>query len=257
MPDSKTAKPLSPEAERVLRGHGTERPGSSPLNHEKRAGKYYCAGCGTELFGSAAKYESGSGWPSFWAPAVAENVAAQIDTNNENNSDVETTFVNVPADVAVSFQDPAPEGVADRVLSFEILVFNKVTPEAEGSATGVVATADFLEGFMNSGLFLGAFTGQGTVTVDGDTVTFNIGTIQHGNTVALRIDLLLSASNTQVQIPHDVPLTVSVSSNEIDPDTSNNTAAATASCRCSSRTGPPGWRSWERIPVSRRTCSTG
>ncbi len=159
----------------------------------------------------------------------ASATAAQIDTNNENNSDVESTFVNVPADVAVSFQNPEPEGVADRVLSFEILVFNKVTPESDGTATNVIATADFLDGFMDSGLFLGAFTGQGTVTVDGDTVTFNIGTIQPGNTVALRIDLLLSASNNQVQIPHDVPLTVSVSSNEIDPDSSNNTASATAS----------------------------
>jgi peptide-methionine (R)-S-oxide reductase len=81
-PNCGSLKPLSPEAERVLRGHGTERPGSSPLNYEKRAGKYYCAGCGTELFGSGTKYESGSGWPSFWAPAVAENVAAQIDTSH-------------------------------------------------------------------------------------------------------------------------------------------------------------------------------
>jgi len=64
-----TTKPLSPEAEHVLRRHGTERPGSSKLNHEKRPGIFRCAGCGTELFASDAKYESGSGWPSFWAPA--------------------------------------------------------------------------------------------------------------------------------------------------------------------------------------------
>lgn len=59
---------LSPEAFRVLRQHGTERPGTSPLNAEKRAGVFRCAGCGTPLFDSAAKYESGTGWPSFWAP---------------------------------------------------------------------------------------------------------------------------------------------------------------------------------------------
>lgn len=74
-------KPLSAEAERVLRQHGTERPGTSPLNHEKRKGKYFCAGCGNELFESDTKYESGSGWPSFYAP-VADNVGASIDTSH-------------------------------------------------------------------------------------------------------------------------------------------------------------------------------
>ncbi|MCS6932973.1 MAG: peptide-methionine (R)-S-oxide reductase MsrB [Acetobacteraceae bacterium] len=58
---------LSPEAFRVLRRHGTERPGSSPLNAEKRPGLYRCAGCGAALFDAAAKYESGTGWPSFRA----------------------------------------------------------------------------------------------------------------------------------------------------------------------------------------------
>lgn len=61
-------KELTPEQYRVLRQHGTERAGSSPLNHEKRAGRYFCAGCGEELFESKTKYESGSGWPSFYAP---------------------------------------------------------------------------------------------------------------------------------------------------------------------------------------------
>ena len=59
---------LSPEAFRVLRQHGTERPGTSPLNAEKRPGTFRCAGCGTPLFDAATKYESGTGWPSFWAP---------------------------------------------------------------------------------------------------------------------------------------------------------------------------------------------
>ena len=53
---------------RVLREHGTEPPGSSPLNHEKRDGTFRCAGCGQELFASASKFESGTGWPSFYAP---------------------------------------------------------------------------------------------------------------------------------------------------------------------------------------------
>ena len=56
---------LDADAYRVLRKHGTERAGTSELNHEKRAGLYACAGCGQPLFESATKYESGSGWPSF------------------------------------------------------------------------------------------------------------------------------------------------------------------------------------------------
>jgi peptide-methionine (R)-S-oxide reductase len=67
-PDAAWRAELPPEAYRVLRQHGTERPGSSPLNAEKRAGTFLCAGCGTPLFDAATKYESGTGWPSFWQP---------------------------------------------------------------------------------------------------------------------------------------------------------------------------------------------
>jgi peptide-methionine (R)-S-oxide reductase len=59
---------LTPEQYRVLRQHGTERAGTHPLNHEHREGVYHCAGCGAELYGSQTKYDSGSGWPSFFAP---------------------------------------------------------------------------------------------------------------------------------------------------------------------------------------------
>jgi len=59
---------LTPAAYNVLRKHGTERPGSSPLNHEKRKGTFACAGCDLPLFSSDTKYESGTGWPSFWQP---------------------------------------------------------------------------------------------------------------------------------------------------------------------------------------------
>lgn len=60
---------LTPEQFRVLRKHGTERAGTSPLNVEHRAGTFHCAGCGQELFTSETKFDSGTGWPSFWAPA--------------------------------------------------------------------------------------------------------------------------------------------------------------------------------------------
>ena len=57
---------LSEDAYHVLRKEGTERAGSSPLNHEKRSGTYVCAGCGQPLFTSDTKYDSGTGWPSFY-----------------------------------------------------------------------------------------------------------------------------------------------------------------------------------------------
>lgn len=59
---------LSPEQYYVLRDHGTERAGTSSLNHEKRAGMFHCAGCGQALFEADAKFESGTGWPSFFEP---------------------------------------------------------------------------------------------------------------------------------------------------------------------------------------------
>lgn len=59
---------LTPEQFHVLREHGTERAGTSPLNAEKRAGTFICAGCGQPLFPSSTKFESGTGWPSFSAP---------------------------------------------------------------------------------------------------------------------------------------------------------------------------------------------
>lgn len=59
---------LSPSQFHVLREHGTERAGTSPLNHEKREGTFFCAGCGQPLFASSTKFESGTGWPSFWQP---------------------------------------------------------------------------------------------------------------------------------------------------------------------------------------------
>lgn len=59
---------LSPEQFRVLRQHGTERAGTSPLNKESRAGTFRCAGCGQALFETNTKFDSGTGWPSFWAP---------------------------------------------------------------------------------------------------------------------------------------------------------------------------------------------
>ena len=66
--DEDWRKQLSPAQYHVLREHGTERPGSSPLVNEHRPGTFLCAGCGLALFSSDTKFESGTGWPSFWTP---------------------------------------------------------------------------------------------------------------------------------------------------------------------------------------------
>jgi peptide-methionine (R)-S-oxide reductase len=66
--DREWRQTLSREQFQVLREHGTEPAGTSPLNREKREGTFTCAGCGQPLFSSETKFESGTGWPSFWAP---------------------------------------------------------------------------------------------------------------------------------------------------------------------------------------------
>jgi peptide-methionine (R)-S-oxide reductase len=66
--DAEWRKRLTPAQYTVLRNHGTERPGSSPLNKEHRKGTFACAGCDLPLFSSDAKFESGTGWPSFFKP---------------------------------------------------------------------------------------------------------------------------------------------------------------------------------------------
>lgn len=70
---------LTPEQYRVLRGHGTVRAGSSPLDREKRAGIFLCAACDAALFDSADKFDSGTGWPSFTAPVSGEAVGTTED----------------------------------------------------------------------------------------------------------------------------------------------------------------------------------
>lgn len=66
--DEDWRRTLTPDQYAVLRKHGTERAGTSPLNVEKRDGMFVCAGCGQPLFSSETKYESGTGWPSFYKP---------------------------------------------------------------------------------------------------------------------------------------------------------------------------------------------
>ena len=71
---------LSPAAYTVLREHGTERAGTSPLDREKRKGRFSCAGCDLPLFSSETKFDSGTGWPSFYAP-LPDAVGTRTDTS--------------------------------------------------------------------------------------------------------------------------------------------------------------------------------
>lgn len=77
--DAEWRQRLSPEQFEVLRGHGTERAGTSPLNREKRTGVFHCAACNAALYVSDTKYDSGSGWPSFYE-ALPGAVETSTDT---------------------------------------------------------------------------------------------------------------------------------------------------------------------------------
>src|SRR6187431_2628407 len=76
--DEEWRRTLTPAQYRVLREADTETAGTSPLNHEKRDGTFACAGCGQPLFSSQTKFESGTGWPSFYAP-LSDAVGTSVD----------------------------------------------------------------------------------------------------------------------------------------------------------------------------------
>ncbi|WKW52367.1 peptide-methionine (R)-S-oxide reductase MsrB [Rhodomicrobium lacus] len=77
--DAEWRAKLTPEQYKVTRQHGTERAASSPLNDEKREGVFACVCCGAPLFASDAKYDSGSGWPSFTSPVDKDAITTHED----------------------------------------------------------------------------------------------------------------------------------------------------------------------------------
>jgi peptide-methionine (R)-S-oxide reductase len=102
---------LTPEQHRILREHGTEPRGSSPLNEEKRAGTFRCAGCGRLLFSSEAKFESGTGWPSFWAP-VEKDAVATTEDQSYGMTRTEVHCANCSGHLGHVFPDgPQPTGL--------------------------------------------------------------------------------------------------------------------------------------------------
>jgi peptide-methionine (R)-S-oxide reductase len=108
--ESEWQKELTPEQFQVARKKGTERPFTGEYwdNHEK--GVYRCVCCGTELFSSDTKFESDSGWPSFWAPVSEDNVEEQPD-NSHSMSRVEVLCSKCDAHLGHVFEDgPEPTG---------------------------------------------------------------------------------------------------------------------------------------------------
>jgi peptide-methionine (R)-S-oxide reductase len=100
---------LTDEQFQVLREHATERRGSSPLNVEKREGTFVCAGCGQALFSSDTKFESGTGWPSFWAP-IEGTVGVTVD-NSYGMRRIEVHCISCGGHLGHVFPDgPAPTG---------------------------------------------------------------------------------------------------------------------------------------------------
>ena len=77
--DTEWQAQLSPESYHVARKHGTERAFTSPLNNEKRDGMFTCICCGKEVFPSVAKFDSGTGWPSFYEPAATDAIGTSTD----------------------------------------------------------------------------------------------------------------------------------------------------------------------------------
>ena len=100
---------LTPEQFHVLREHGTEHRGSSLLLHEKRDGTFRCAGCGEPLFSSDTKYESGTGWPSFYRPI--ENAIGTTTDRSHGMTRIEVHCAKCGGHLGHVFPDgPAPTG---------------------------------------------------------------------------------------------------------------------------------------------------
>lgn len=116
-------KALDPEVYYIARMKGTERPGTSVFEHSKEVGTYYCAACGNALFKSDTKFESGCGWPSFYAP-ISKTSIIYLPDNSHGMSRTEVECGRCKAHLGHVFEDgPPPTGlrycINGVVLDFE------------------------------------------------------------------------------------------------------------------------------------------
>jgi peptide-methionine (R)-S-oxide reductase len=132
--DSEWRADLSPQQYKVLRGHGTEPPGSSPLNVEKRDGTFSCAGCGQPLFSADTKFESGTGWPSFFKP-----LEGSVETTTDRSfgmTRVEVHCKNCGGHLGHLFPDgPQPTGMRYCMNGVALAFEPGPEPEPESAAT--------------------------------------------------------------------------------------------------------------------------
>ncbi len=111
---------LGPDRYKVLRKKGTERPFTGQLLHNEEKGVYTCGGCGTELFSSESKYDSGSGWPSFWT-AMAKDKIKEIPDNSLWMKRMEVVCANCGGHLGHVFDDgPQPTGLRYCVNSMSL-----------------------------------------------------------------------------------------------------------------------------------------
>jgi peptide-methionine (R)-S-oxide reductase len=128
--DSEWRERLTPEQYHVLREAGTERPWSGEYVNEHANGAYHCAACGAELFDSTTKYESGSGWPSFYEPKVADAVEL-IEDRTHGMVRTEVRCRNCGSHLGHVFDDgPMPSGQRYCMNSLAL----KLEPEGESTS---------------------------------------------------------------------------------------------------------------------------
>jgi peptide-methionine (R)-S-oxide reductase len=132
--DADWQRDLSPEQYRILRQKGTERAFTGQYHATKTKGLYRCAGCGAELFSSDTKYDSGSGWPSFYQPATRASVTLELDESHGMRR-TEVECARCGGHLGHVFNDgPAPTGLRYCINSAALELESQEAQDAKGDA---------------------------------------------------------------------------------------------------------------------------